>query len=327
MEEYLATTSPRVVGISIAISHAPMREGMWLTFSAPTSTTRLAYYRSTSLGPYFSNPTPTRVVFRPFCVRRLFVSDFLLCFLRPLHLQQPSLTFKDPTDPTGNRALLFQLVFSLLWLPKGAHPQLRELFLHLTSIRSTSTSLRQPNLYPFRLLPRPVIPLLAFHIHLDPGFLILEPLIIFLVIKIFFSSLAITSPLSMIILANGSQTMAKGIGLAYPLPSKPLTSVLFVSDCPFNPIFINKLTRDLNYLITFSNNSVTLQDRSTGRTIGIGSEFYGLFHLSSPSSSIACASMNTSLLIHSHLSHSNISKFRIMVPRFSSLSSIECESC
>ena len=145
--------------------------------------------------------------------------------------------------------------------------------------------------------------------------------------KDLFSSLAITSPLSMITLANGSQTMAKGIGLAYPLPSIPLTSVLFVPDCPFNLIFINKLTRDLNYLITFSNNSVTLQDRSTGRTIGIGSEFYGLFHLSSPSSSIACTSMNTSLLIHSHLSHSNISKFRIMVPRFSSLSSIECESC
>ena len=50
----------------------------------------------------------------------------------------------------------------------------------------TSTSLREPNLHPFRLLLRPVMPLLAFHIHLDPGFLILEPLIIFLVIRIFF---------------------------------------------------------------------------------------------------------------------------------------------
>ena len=33
------------------------------------------------------------------------------------------------------------------------------------------------------------------------------------------------------------------------------------------------------------------------------------------------------LLIHSRLGHPNISKFRAMVPRFSSLSSIECESC
>ena len=37
--------------------------------------------------------------------------------------------------------------------------------------------------------------------------------------------------------------------------------------------------------------------------------------------------METPLLIHSRLGHPNISKFRIMVPLFSSLSSIKCESC
>ena len=37
--------------------------------------------------------------------------------------------------------------------------------------------------------------------------------------------------------------------------------------------------------------------------------------------------MDTPLLIHSRLGHLNISKFQIMVPRFSSLSSIKCESC
>ena len=77
----------------------------------------------------------------------------------------------------------------------------------------------------------------------------------------------------MITLINGSQTMAKGIGSACPLPSTPLTSVLYVPDCPFNLISISKLTRDLNCLITFSDNSITLQDRSTGRTIDIGHEF------------------------------------------------------
>ena len=121
--------------------------------------------------------------------------------------------------------------------------------------------------------------------------------------------------------------MAKGIGSTCLLPSVPLTFVLYVLDCPFNPISINKLTCDLNCLITFSDNSVTLQDRSTRRTIGIGREFQGLFHLSSPSSSTACTSMDTHLLIHSRLGHPNISKFQIMVPRFFNLSSIECESC
>ena len=77
----------------------------------------------------------------------------------------------------------------------------------------------------------------------------------------------------MITLANGSQTMAKGIGSACPFPSVPLTSVLYVPDCPFNLIFISKLTRGLNCLINFSDNSFTLLDRSTRRTIDIGCEF------------------------------------------------------
>ena len=77
----------------------------------------------------------------------------------------------------------------------------------------------------------------------------------------------------MITLANEFQIMAKGVGSACPLPSVPLSSILYVLDCPSNVIYISKLTRDLNCLITFSDNSVTLQDRSMGRTIGIGHEF------------------------------------------------------
>ena len=61
--------------------------------------------------------------------------------------------------------------------------------------------------------------------------------------------------------------------------------------------------------------------------IGIGHEFQDLFHLSLPSSSTHCTSMDTPLFIHSSLGHPNISKFRIMTPCFSSLLSIECESC
>ena len=76
--------------------------------------------------------------------------------------------------------------------------------------------------------------------------------------KDFFSSLTIASPLPMIPLAHGSQVMAKGIGSTCSLPSVPLTSVLYVPDCPFNLISISKLTRDLICLITFSDTSVTL---------------------------------------------------------------------
>ena len=89
--------------------------------------------------------------------------------------------------------------------------------------------------------------------------------------KDIFSSLTFTFHLPMV-LANGSQTIAKGIGLACSLPSLPLTYVLYVPDSPFNLISASKLTRDLNCLITFSDNSITLQDWSTGQTIGIGRE-------------------------------------------------------
>ena len=114
------------------------------------------------------------------------------------------------------------------------------------------------------------MPLFAFHIPLDPGFLILEPPNHLSDNKDIFSPLTFTSPLPMVTLANRSQTIAKGIDSACPLLSLPLTSLLYVPDSPFNLISINKLTRDLNCLITFSNHSVTLQDRSTGQTIGIG---------------------------------------------------------
>ena len=65
--------------------------------------------------------------------------------------------------------------------------------------------------------------------------------------KDLFSSLTITSPLPTITLANGTQTMAKGIRSTCPLPSLPL-----------NLISINKLIHDLNCSITFSHSSITL---------------------------------------------------------------------
>ncbi|RVW29267.1 Retrovirus-related Pol polyprotein from transposon RE2 [Vitis vinifera] len=145
--------------------------------------------------------------------------------------------------------------------------------------------------------------------------------------KDLFSSITTTSDLPTVTLANGSQTVAKGIGLAIPLPSLPLTSVLYTPECPFNLISISKITRTLNCSITFSDKFVTLQDRSTGKTIGIGRESQGLYHLTSDSSPAVCISTDAPLLIHNRLGHPSLSKFQKMVPRFSTLSSLPCESC
>ncbi|RVW72341.1 Retrovirus-related Pol polyprotein from transposon TNT 1-94 [Vitis vinifera] len=121
--------------------------------------------------------------------------------------------------------------------------------------------------------------------------------------------------------------MAKCIGLAHPFPSPPLHSVLYAPECPFNLIFISKITRILNCSITFSDKFVILQDRSLGKTIGRGRESQGLYHLTSPSSPAAGISTDAPLLIHSRLGHPNLSKFQKMVSRFSTLSSLTCESC
>ena len=71
-------------------------------------------------------------------------------------------------------------------LSKGSHPHLRGSFLRPVNMRSTFVSLKQPNLPPLLLLPKPVMSLRTLHIHLHLGSLILEPLIISLVIKNFF---------------------------------------------------------------------------------------------------------------------------------------------
>ncbi|WJZ95384.1 hypothetical protein VitviT2T_014158 [Vitis vinifera] len=61
--------------------------------------------------------------------------------------------------------------------------------------------------------------------------------------------------------------------------------------------------------------------------IDIGCESQGLYHLNSDSSPAVCISTNSPLLIHSRLGHPSPSKFQKMVPRFSTLLSLSCESC
>ena len=125
-----------------------------------------------------------------------------------------------------------------------------------------------PNVPPLLILSSPVMPLPILH-SLGPSILDSSASYHLSGNKDFFSSLTITSPLLTITLANGTQTMAKGIESARPLPSLPLTYVLHVPDSPFNLISISKLIHDINCSITFSHSSVTLHDWSTGRTIGI----------------------------------------------------------
>ena len=84
--------------------------------------------------------------------------------------------------------LSLQIIQRVRVLYQGAHPQLSGSFLPPTNMKSTFASLKQSNLLPLLMLPRPAMSLLALHIHLHLGSFILEPLIISMVIKTFFFS-------------------------------------------------------------------------------------------------------------------------------------------
>ena len=73
-----------------------------------------------------------------------------------------------------------------------------------------------------------------------------------------FSSLSTSGFLPTITSANSSQTRSEGVDTVQILPSLYVTSVLYVPNCPFNLLSVNRLTRSLDCIVTFTNSNVTL---------------------------------------------------------------------
>ena len=68
-----------------AQSNAPACEGPWQLLWCPDFTTRVACRRSTSLCPWFSDPTPASPSFVHFSLRRHILSDSFLFFVKVQH--------------------------------------------------------------------------------------------------------------------------------------------------------------------------------------------------------------------------------------------------
>ncbi|XP_072087350.1 uncharacterized protein [Arachis hypogaea] len=131
-----------------------------------------------------------------------------------------------------------------------------------------------------------------------------------------------------ITLADGSKIGAKGIGQATPLPTIPLKYVLYMPNCPFNLISISQLTRSLNCSVTFFADSVIVQDRGTGQTIGTGCESQGLYRLALPTTTVSSvAAVESPDVVHCRLGHTSLSKLQAMVPSLSRLTTLECQTC
>ena len=91
---------------------------------------------------------------------------------------------------------------------------------------------------------------------------------------------------------------------------------------------MSKLTCTLNYSISFFLGYCLIQDLSTKRIIGRGCEFGGLYILElEVPTPIACSRVVTSFELHCRLGHPSLSLLKKLYLQFSSLSSLNFESC
>ena len=96
----------------------------------------------------------------------------------------------------------------------------------------------------------------------------------------------------------------------------------------FNLIYVSKLTRILNCSISFFPDYCLIQDLLTKWVIGRGREFGGLYILETEvPKSVACFGVVTLFELHCCLGHPSLSPLKKLYPQFSSLSSLNCESC
>lgn len=142
--------------------------------------------------------------------------------------------------------------------------------------------------------------------------------------KSLLSHLSYSDFLPSVTVADGSKVKVHDLGQTHPLSNLSLESFLYILSCPFNLIYVHKLTHTLDCSVLFNDKSVYVQYRRTWQTVGAGSESGGLYHLSP---SVACASIASHDLTHQRLGHPSLTKMCLLVPSFSKLPSFECQSC
>ena len=133
---------------------------------------------------------------------------------------------------------------------------------------------------------------------------------------------------STVTLANGSTSCVLGSKTIHLIPLITLTSVMSLPQFSFNLISVNKLTHSLNYSISFFLDHCLIQDLSTKQIIGRGRESGSLYILETEvSKSITCFRVGTPFNLHCRMGHPSLPLLKKLYPQFSSLSSLNYESC
>ena len=140
-----------------------------------------------------------------------------------------------------------------------------------------------------------------------------------------FSTLESSSSLPPITLADGSSMPVEGKGTVQLSPSLSLSSVLFISRSPFNLMPVRKLTKELNACVSFSPDSILIQDLTTRKTIGVGHESDSLYYFDAlpTSTPTACPATVSPHQIHCRLGHPSLHNLKLLVPSLSHLSTLE----
>jgi len=87
------------------------------------------------------------------------------------------------------------------------------------------------------------------------------------------------SYLPSVTMTSGSRVPSHGVGTINLFPSLFIDNVLYVPVSPFKLLSISRLTRSLNRVISFTQDFVSLQDRSSEWRIGIKCESHKLYQL------------------------------------------------
>ena len=143
-----------------------------------------------------------------------------------------------------------------------------------------------------------------------------------------FSTFQSQSSPSIVTLADGSQSCVLDSGTIFPTPSIPLSSVSSLPNFSFNLISVSKLTRALKCCVSFFLDYCIFQDLMTKQIIGRGRESEGLYILDPVVLRlIAYSEVTTPFETHCRLGHPSLLLLKKLCPQFSSLSSLDCESC
>jgi len=115
-----------------------------------------------------------------------------------------------------------------------------------------------------------------------------------------------------ITIANGFKVSSHSVGTIHLFPSLPIDNVLYVRGSLFNLLSINRLSRFLDCVVSFTKDFACLQDWS----LGTGCESHGICYLRT--NAHVGTVMDSPSLLHAQLSSQNVatcSKF-IQVVQF-----------